>query len=48
MSRSQAARSFTVADSIQATQGIEGRKAAAVIDETRMAYKDIDVVIHAQ
>lgn len=48
MSRSEAARRFSVADHIAATEGIECRKDAAVIDETPMAYKDIDAVIKAQ
>ncbi len=48
MSRAEAARRFSVADHIAATQGIECRKDQAVIDETPMAYKDIDAVIKAQ
>jgi tRNA-splicing ligase RtcB len=48
MSRAEAKRRFTVEDHIAATQGVECRKDAEVIDETPMAYKDIDAVIAAQ
>jgi tRNA-splicing ligase RtcB len=48
MSRAEAKRRFTVADHEQATAGIECRKDADVIDETPMAYKDIDAVMAAQ
>ena len=48
MSRGEARRRFTVADHVQATEGVECRKDAAVIDETPMAYKDIDAVMAAQ
>jgi tRNA-splicing ligase RtcB len=48
MSRSEAKRRFTVADHVRATEGVECRKDAAVIDETPMAYKDIDAVMAAQ
>ncbi|NOV24346.1 RtcB family protein [Cupriavidus necator] len=48
MSRTEAKRRFTVADQKQATQGVECRKDAAVIDEIPMAYKDIDAVMAAQ
>jgi tRNA-splicing ligase RtcB len=48
MSRNEAKRRFTVEDHIQATQGVECRKDAEVIDETPMAYKDIDAVMAAQ
>ena len=48
MSRSEAKRRFTVADQVKATEGVECRKDAAVIDEIPMAYKDIDAVMHAQ
>lgn len=37
-----------MADHIAATEGVECRKDADVIDETPMAYKDIDAVMHAQ
>ncbi|MDX2019374.1 MAG: RtcB family protein [Deltaproteobacteria bacterium] len=48
MSRTEARRRFTVKDHQEATQGIECRKDADVIDETPMAYKPIDVVMNAQ
>ena len=35
-------------DHVAATEGIECRKDVDVIDETPMAYKDIDAVMHAQ
>jgi tRNA-splicing ligase RtcB len=48
MSRNEAKRRFTVDDHVRATEGVECRKDAAVIDETPMAYKDIDAVMAAQ
>lgn len=48
MSRAEAKRRFTVADHVRATEGVECRKDAEVIDETPMAYKDIDAVMAAQ
>lgn len=48
MSRKEAKRRFTVADHEKATDGIECRKDAGVIDETPGAYKDIDAVMEAQ
>ena len=48
MSRTEAKRRFTVEDHVAATDGIECRKDAAVIDETPMAYKDIETVMQAQ
>ena len=48
MSRGEAHRRFTVEDHIAATEGVECRKDGAVIDETPMAYKDIDAVMAAQ
>ena len=48
MSRTEAKRRFTVADHVAATEGVECRKDADVIDETPMAYKDIDAVMAAQ
>jgi tRNA-splicing ligase RtcB len=48
MSRTEARRRFTVADHVVATEGVECRKDAAVLDETPAAYKDIDAVMHAQ
>lgn len=48
MSRNEARRRFSVEDHIAATHGVECRKDAEVIDETPMAYKDIDAVMAAQ
>jgi len=48
MSRGEAKRRFTLDDHIKATEGVECRKDADVIDETPMAYKDIDAVMAAQ
>ncbi|SFU83532.1 tRNA-splicing ligase RtcB [Polaromonas sp. YR568] len=48
MSRTQAKKLFTVDDQIKATEGVECRKDAEVIDEIPMAYKDIDAVMLAQ
>ena len=48
MSRNEAKRRFTTADHEAATKGIECRKDEDVIDETPMAYKDIDAVMNAQ
>jgi tRNA-splicing ligase RtcB len=48
MSRTEAKRRFTLADHANATLGIECRKDEDVIDETPMAYKDIDAVMAAQ
>ena len=48
MSRGQAKKTFTVADHIRATAGVECRKDAGVLDETPGAYKDIDAVMEAQ
>ncbi|MEM6958881.1 MAG: RtcB family protein [Myxococcota bacterium] len=48
MSRTEAKKRFTVADHEAATAGVECRKDAAVVDETPMAYKDIDAVMAAQ
>ncbi len=48
MSRGEAKRRFSVEDHVKATEGIECRKDAHVIDETPMAYKDIDKVMAAQ
>jgi tRNA-splicing ligase RtcB (3'-phosphate/5'-hydroxy nucleic acid ligase) len=48
MSRTEAKRRFTVDDHIAATIGVECRKDAEVIDETPMAYKDIEAVMTAQ
>ncbi len=48
MSRTEAKRRFTLDDQVKATEGVECRKDANVIDEIPMAYKDIDAVMHAQ
>jgi len=48
MSRTEARKRFTAADHARATAGVECRKDAAVVDETPMAYKDIDAVMAAQ
>lgn len=48
MSRAEANRTFTLEDHAKATEGVECRKDADVIDETPMAYKDIDAVMAAQ
>ena len=48
MSRAKAKEMFTVEDHVRATQGVECRKDAGVIDETPMAYKNIDDVMAAQ
>ncbi|MBP6717577.1 MAG: RtcB family protein [Rhodoferax sp.] len=48
MSRTKAKKLFTVDDQIRATEGVECRKDADVIDEIPMAYKDIDAVMAAQ
>lgn len=48
MSRTQAQKNFSIEDHIAATHGIECRKDSDVIDETPMAYKDIDAVMAAQ
>jgi tRNA-splicing ligase RtcB len=48
MSRGAAKKAFTLEDHVLATQGVECRKDAGVIDETPGAYKDIDAVMAAQ
>lgn len=48
MSRTEAKKRFSVADHVAATKGVECRKDAGVLDETPMAYKDIDRVMAAQ
>ncbi|MDN3638803.1 RtcB family protein [Simiduia curdlanivorans] len=48
LSRTAAAKQFTVDDLALATQGIECRKDKAVIDEIPMAYKPIDEVMANQ
>ena len=48
MSRNEAKRRFTLDDHIKATEGVECRKDAGVIDETAGAYKPIEAVMAAQ
>jgi len=48
MSRTQAKKQFTLEDHIKVTEGVECRKDVDVIDETPMAYKDLDMVMEAQ
>jgi tRNA-splicing ligase RtcB len=48
MSRTQAKKTFTLDDHILATEGVECRKDAGVIDETPAAYKPIEKVMAAQ
>jgi tRNA-splicing ligase RtcB len=48
MSRTEAKKRFTLDDHAKATEGVECRKDADVIDETPAAYKDIDAVMAAQ
>lgn len=48
MSRAEAKARFSLEQHLAATSGVECRKDAGVIDETPMAYKDIDLVMAAQ
>jgi len=48
MSRTAAKKKFSIEDHVRATEGVECRKDKDVIDETPMAYKDIDRVMKAQ
>ncbi len=48
MSRTRAKAEFTVEDHAKATEGVECRKDAGVLDETPGAYKSIDAVMAAQ
>lgn len=48
MSRREARQKFTLKDHARATNGVECRKDADVLDETPGAYKDIDAVMAAQ
>lgn len=48
LSRTNAKKMFSLDDHIKATEGVECRKDTNVIDETPMAYKDIDAVMSAQ
>lgn len=48
MSRTEARKRFTLEDHREATAGVSCRQDEGVIDETPMAYKDIDAVMRAQ
>ena len=48
MSRTEARRTFSLADHAKATEGVECRKDSEAIDETPGAYKSIDQVMKAQ
>ncbi|GGK63854.1 RtcB family protein [Nocardia camponoti] len=48
MSRSAAKKTYTVADLVAQTAGVESRKDQGIVDEIPGAYKDIDQVIAAQ
>ncbi len=48
MSRSAAKKAFTLEDHAKATERVECRKDAGVIDETPGVYKDIQAVMNAQ
>ena len=48
MSRTEAKSKFSMAEHAAAVKGVECRLDAGVIDETPMAYKDIDTVMEAQ
>jgi tRNA-splicing ligase RtcB len=48
MSRGEAKRTFTVEDHVRETAGVECRKDEGVLDETPLAYKDIDAVMESQ
>ncbi len=48
LSRTEAKKRFTVEQHAEATRGVECRKDEGVLDETPMAYKDIDAVMAAQ
>lgn len=48
LSRTEAKKRYSVEEHMKATQGVECRKDEGVIDETPMAYKDIQAVMAAQ
>ncbi|MFD3688321.1 RtcB family protein [Nocardiopsis sp. NPDC058631] len=48
MSRNKARRTFTEADLVEQTRGVECRKDRGVVDEIPAAYKDLESVINAQ
>ena len=43
-----AKKTFTVDDHVKATEGVVCDKDISVLDETPLAYKDIDTVINAE
>lgn len=48
MSRTKARKTFTLDDLAAQTAGVECRKDGGVLDETPLAYKDLDAVVRAQ
>jgi tRNA-splicing ligase RtcB len=48
MSRTQAKKVVSLSEHVKATEGVECRKDASVIDETPAAYKSIKAVMDAQ
>ncbi|WP_017587025.1 RtcB family protein [Nocardiopsis ganjiahuensis] len=48
MSRNKARKTFTEADLVEQTKGVECRKDRGVVDEIPAAYKDLESVIEAQ
>jgi tRNA-splicing ligase RtcB (3'-phosphate/5'-hydroxy nucleic acid ligase) len=48
MSRNKARKTFTEADLVEQTKGVECRKDLGVVDEIPAAYKDLESVIEAQ
>lgn len=48
MSRNKARKTFTRADLVEQTKGVECRKDLGVVDEIPAAYKDLESVIEAQ
>ncbi|ASU57949.1 RtcB family protein [Nocardiopsis dassonvillei] len=48
MSRNKARKTFTEADLVEQTRGVECRKDRGVVDEIPAAYKDLESVIEAQ
>jgi len=48
MSRTQAAKTFTVEDHAAAVAGVECRMDSSILDETPGAYKEIGAVMAAQ
>jgi tRNA-splicing ligase RtcB len=48
MSRNKAKENITLEDHIKATEGVECRKDAGVLDESPAAYKNLDAVIAAE